>query len=506
MASGGEPQRFCDPSEMVQLYAHLGKGELSPETVELHGLRVVHRQRFGKHLQFVGLRCPLGTSVEAILKGGVFEPAPNVELASAFRLGDVVSVTGQVEMSECRLSVKAQKAEVLESWQALFGKQVFHDFWLSGTDADANVLVQCCSSHAARLSEYLQVLLGLKTIAMVAPLSGRGGREERGLLLNAPEPAALFAKLREDPSIARVVRRWYLLGSRHATVADAVGSLVARLRAERDRGHPPAFVPSQQLRRVSIDQQLQQAAAAGRPFPATDAAINTACAGAGAGAVAAERVPVRLHCFPRSLEKPITAALEQGGYARPSPQGEAVLCVAYVQGAFSAGLSSATALGVSGDNALAARPQHAAVSRAFYKLQEVGARCDLRLSRAADAIDVGASPGGWSVFLAERCRSVVAVDPGLLRLPDSLPSTARIEHLPMLLERALPLLRARRRLRPLLLRHERTAARGRRPAARDAAAAARGRAHRAHLQERRREEARVAEGGRRAARAAAPRG
>ena len=47
------------------------------------------------------------------------------------------------------------------------------------------------------------------------------------------------------------------------------------------------------------------------------------------------------------------------------------------------------------------------------------------------------------MFLAERCRSVVAVDPGLLRLPDSLPSTARIEHLPMLLERALPLLRAR---------------------------------------------------------------
>eukprot|EP00928_Gymnodinium_smaydae_P090370 TRINITY_DN7418_c0_g2_i2.p1 TRINITY_DN7418_c0_g2~~TRINITY_DN7418_c0_g2_i2.p1 ORF type:complete len:358 (+),score=68.89 TRINITY_DN7418_c0_g2_i2:665-1738(+) len=62
------------------------------------------------------------------------------------------------------------------------------------------------------------------------------------------------------------------------------------------------------------------------------------------------------------------------------------------------------------------------VSRAYWKLQEVllrsGWRDELQSTRPARALDIGASPGGWSANLASgcawRCREVIAVDPGEL--------------------------------------------------------------------------------------------
>jgi hypothetical protein len=63
------------------------------------------------------------------------------------------------------------------------------------------------------------------------------------------------------------------------------------------------------------------------------------------------------------------------------------------------------------------------ICRAYHKLREVGA-VDGRFAKAAQAaertiqppvyLDVGASPGGWTLFLAEQGCRVVAVDPGAL--------------------------------------------------------------------------------------------
>jgi hypothetical protein len=62
------------------------------------------------------------------------------------------------------------------------------------------------------------------------------------------------------------------------------------------------------------------------------------------------------------------------------------------------------------------------ICRAYHKLREVGA-VDARFAKAARAatgaqplvyLDVGASPGGWTLFLAEQGCRVVAVDPGAL--------------------------------------------------------------------------------------------
>ena len=81
--------------------------------------------------------------------------------------------------------------------------------------------------------------------------------------------------------------------------------------------------------------------------------------------------------------------------------------------------TSATAIGSSG------RTAHHRVSRAAWKLCEVYRRrpqfnptC-LKLGRPFVAIDIGASPGGWSYELASMpgCKKVYAVDPGDLTAP-----------------------------------------------------------------------------------------
>eukprot|EP00043_Microstomoeca_roanoka_P010749 m.101919 g.101919 ORF g.101919 m.101919 type:complete len:412 (+) comp14993_c0_seq1:300-1535(+) len=68
-----------------------------------------------------------------------------------------------------------------------------------------------------------------------------------------------------------------------------------------------------------------------------------------------------------------------------------------------------------------AAAQDKPVSRAYDKLKEALLRLKVNVSRWQKVVDVGASPGGWSQFLAESdvCR-VIAVDPGKLTIPHTI--------------------------------------------------------------------------------------
>ncbi|CAN0312524.1 unnamed protein product, partial [Phaeothamnion confervicola] len=55
-----------------------------------------------------------------------------------------------------------------------------------------------------------------------------------------------------------------------------------------------------------------------------------------------------------------------------------------------------------------------AICRAWYKIDEVTRRAGILYDASWRAIDLGASPGGWTDFLAQRCATVVAVDPAHL--------------------------------------------------------------------------------------------
>lgn len=68
---------------------------------------------------------------------------------------------------------------------------------------------------------------------------------------------------------------------------------------------------------------------------------------------------------------------------------------------------------------------HTRIMTYRYKIRECVDRFKVALEKSWTVIDVGASPGGWSRWCAERCAKVYAVDPG--KLADPVPSN--VEHM-----------------------------------------------------------------------------
>lgn len=81
------------------------------------------------------------------------------------------------------------------------------------------------------------------------------------------------------------------------------------------------------------------------------------------------------------------------------------------------------------------------ISRAEFKLLEAIAVFNLSLPTHGTALDLGASPGGWTRILRKRGLSVVAVDPG--DLAESLRSDVGIAHYRQLVQQYLPTCRDR---------------------------------------------------------------
>jgi hypothetical protein len=332
------------------------------------------------------------------------------------RTGDVVRVSGPLERRKGKFSIKVETLAVEEAWSDVFGATIFEDFTVPEGDwGRGNVLIQVAGSHAERLKAYLLALHGVHTVAISAVPNTP---QERGVLAECADPAALFAALRDDPNVPRVVRRWYLLEGFHATLADAVRALevqLCELPPDTAEGGPEALRCLPDAFRRCLPEAL----------------------GGNDG-----RVPVRVATFPRVLGQKVIPMLHAGGAATPQPHGyRAVACVVYVQGRYAAGLAAPSAF--HGDLSTAHRNTAGeAVSRAYYKLREVRARCacvPADLSTVAAAIDVGAAPGGWTACLAKAgVRRVVAVDPGALTIPKTPPYDTAVEHMQMTFEAALP--------------------------------------------------------------------
>jgi hypothetical protein len=84
------------------------------------------------------------------------------------------------------------------------------------------------------------------------------------------------------------------------------------------------------------------------------------------------------------------------------------------------------------------------ISRAHWKLHEAFDRYGYDLPSGSDfiAIDCGASPGGWTKFLANNlhCKTVYSIDPG--QLSPSVLKISSVKHLNMKIQDALPLLKS----------------------------------------------------------------
>jgi hypothetical protein len=435
------PEAAITVEELEARFAALPEGTIADgEEVRLEHMRVVHRQRLGRLIHFVGMRSASGAEIEAILRQGRLESS-HARLGDCCALGDAVSVCGLVERSKGRLSVLCRRLSVDEEHGQVFGAHtLFRDDGAKGLPAglhSASVVAQVVASHASRLSEYLEAAHGVRTLATVAPYAGPrvkpkpaaaitappddgatagheqadtqssgeqrakrkgkgngekpakqgGSRDERALLLAAPDPATLATTVLADPTVARFVQRWYTIdGDAYGTLASATAAACARVRSV---------------------------------LGSTSSAAD-----------------VRVQAFPNELEAPLVRALGESGAAQPHPRSESLVSLVHVYGAYRVGVSAgAAAFSVSSTPA-----GDKSVCRAFYKLREVASRCALALD-VPHAVDIGASPGGWTSCLAQSgCARVTAVDPGELVLPEAVVSSGAVEHLRMRFEDALPLM------------------------------------------------------------------
>ena len=401
-----------------------------------------------------------------------------------FALGDVVTVTGLLERSKARLSIHARVIVIEESFESLFGPNVmFRDdaygmehpeIWAQvpvsfaspsreqsslapgGPASGRLLLLQVVHSHAARLQEYLRVCHHVETLATVAPMSGpHNARDERCLLLRTDAPAALIHAVLSDGAMARFVQRWYLLDSLAPTMAHAAEALAEALKRSHG-GATPVPVRVQAFPKdleVKIVDRLRATGAVELNPRASTMACLTYVFGALAVGVAdgAGEYHEAFDAANRAVQRPReprpgrTFSLQERGPAEVS---------AVAQGVKSPGLSmSVGGAGAAGDMEGADEsaaflgtqvgPTGGHVCRAFYKLREIASRLQLPLD-VPYAIDIGASPGGWTTCLVQSgCRRVVAVDPGQLHLPPDVELSGKVEHMRMRIEEALPILESR---------------------------------------------------------------
>jgi hypothetical protein len=286
----------------------------------------------------------------------------------------------------------------------------------AGSDPAAKEVAEVSAARAHKNRHYDRVAL--------VRLAGDEGEGAESSMPRIARAEAFAARLGNVSWSANALSRWYPVSSSTvcSTRDEAVAICASFVRAEGER-----------MREEAAAASAAAAAGASAPAPASSEP---------APAPSRTRVCLRMHCFPHDLEVPAAESIESMGdlgggiVGLPSmAHWDLLVSIVSIQGRFYVGSLRRSSPAVWGSVAERFKNKDA-VCRAQMKLQEV-------LARAADlfplpapyppppvvvaaggqlparrrfAIDVGASPGGWSRCLAEDAgfEVVFAVDPGLL--------------------------------------------------------------------------------------------
>lgn len=264
------------------------------------------------------------------------------------------------------------------------------------TPIDANVAVQVAPTHADRLAAWCEA----HGMAVAATCRARGTNKKypRVVCGRVANPGAFGEAVASDPALGiGAVSRVYRLGGDDnaprwvATLREAVDDIVA-----------------------GAKRQLE-------------------------GVLSGSAAPkLRLQAYPKSVERKLTASLADGldavGVALSPTAADLLAHCVVVQGCYYTYVQLASE-GVSAKFGEAGF-REGVVSRAYYKLREAVTRGGVEVPTRAGwaALDVGASPGGWSQYCAELgAARVYAVDPG-----DVTVDSSAVVHMAMKAEDAVP--------------------------------------------------------------------
>lgn len=439
--------------QIEQLYGALAAGVHSPP-IWLHGLRVTHRVRMNKKLHFLGLRDAHGRTIEAALRGDALG-VPSV--TTLYRLGDAVSVYGHAEVRERKISIRTLRLEIDEAWSSLFGEVPFLYDWDTALAASGsgNVLLQVAKSHTERLSARLDAMDGVRVIGVLQPVATRIKHMECGMLIQADMPLPeLMHLIRIDSALPdRIVQRMYCLDEWHGTLEAAVAFLAKSIAARSEAGKPltcrvQAFPRS--MERRFADALFARGVKVTLKGHNAFATVGFVCGAFATGLVLMEDCGDELRDDAPSLT---VGSREGRGVKRKGACVSACLtpglkdATKYLSGPpggasrnnHSQTCTSASAHDESVTTPTESQPANGPVCRAYYKLEEAASYLPLTRGGESLAIDVGASPGGWTSYLAlSGFAKVISVDPGLLE--GTVLARPNVEHMRLRFEEALPLL------------------------------------------------------------------
>ncbi|CAN0036170.1 unnamed protein product [Pylaiella littoralis] len=290
-----------------------------------------------------------------------------------------------------------------------------------------NVALQTENSQLARVREYAAEVLGKGGAATDTGVarSGTSRYNQKLALLEARDPEEFSRRCVSDPSLCRSLLRVYLLGGGVCRSLEEAGKAASDAVAA---GKYPVK-PSP----VGDGESGAAAAAAAGDVPAPG------------GATASPPPPpppplrVRVQALPKVMEMQLIdedSTFWDDNFPnlvreRQSGAFTHVLSVVFSRGAFLWGLAEAE---THGRSIIENNNEDSAVCRAFYKIKEVTSRAELSYGEDWTAIDIGAAPGGWTSFLASKCRRVLSVDPA--ELDPSVLALPNVVHVRQLVQNA----------------------------------------------------------------------
>eukprot|EP00903_Cladosiphon_okamuranus_P009874 g9380.t1 len=267
-----------------------------------------------------------------------------------------------------------------------------------------NVALQTENSQISRVREYVVTVLGKGGAATATGVarSGTSRYRQKLALLEARDPEEFSRRCVSDPSLCRSLLRVYLLGGGVSASLEDAGKAVSEAVAAGN--FPGGGLPVE-----------------GDGADVANPAVGASAATPGHAADSPPRLPlrVRVQALPKVMERQLidedstfwgsnfpnlTRERQVGAFTH-------VLSVVFTRGAYLWGLAEAA---THGRSIIENNNEDTAVCRAFYKITEVYARAELSFGEDWTAIDIGAAPGGWTSFLASKCRRVLSVDPAEL--------------------------------------------------------------------------------------------
>lgn len=119
---------------------------------------------------------------------------------------------------------------------------------------------------------------------------------------------------------------------------------------------------------------------------------------------------LRVQAYPKEIEEKLIAKMDPILTLRPSAgEFSHYLSVVYLKGRYY--------YGVNPSEQFFRKPREEDhISRSFYKISEAISRFKIPLNNEFKVLDIGASPGGWTEYMSNHVKKVIAVDPADLKV------------------------------------------------------------------------------------------